>query len=66
MEEVVKSFLMEDKHTKFESSKFNPLRAKFFGGNINIHFHFMSSLHIDLAQVLKTLPQVREGPTYSI
>ena len=30
----------------------NPLHAKFFGGNINIYLHFMSFLHIDLAQVL--------------
>ena len=44
----------------------NPLRAKFFRGNINIYLHFMSFLHIDLAQVLKILPQVREGPTQSI
>ena len=44
----------------------NPLHAKFFCGNINIYLHFMSLLHIDLTQVLKTLPQVREGPTYSI
>ena len=39
----------------------NPLRAKFFWGNINIYLHFVSFLHIDLAQVLKTLPQGREG-----
>ena len=38
----------------------------FFRENINIYLHFMSFLHIDLTQVLKTLPQVREGPTYSI
>ena len=44
----------------------NPLRAKFFRGNINIYLHFVSFLHIDLTQVLKILPQVREGPTYSI
>ena len=31
-----------------------------------MNLHFMSFLHIDLTQVLKTLPQVREGPTYSI
>ena len=43
----------------------NPLRAKFFRGNINIYLHFMSLLHIDMAQVLKILPQVRPGPTYS-
>ena len=44
----------------------NPLRAKFFRGNINIYLHFVSFLHIDMTQVLKILPQVREGPTYSI
>ena len=43
----------------------NPLRAKFFRGNINIYLHFMSLLHIDLTQVLQMLPQVRPGPTYS-
>ena len=35
----------------------NPLRAKFFRGNINIYVHFMSFLHINLTQVLKILPQ---------
>ena len=44
----------------------NPLRAKFFKGNINIHLHFVSFLHIDMTQVLKILPQVKEGPTYCI
>ena len=34
----------------------NPLRAKFFRGNINIYLHFMSLLHIDMTQVLKILP----------
>ena len=37
----------------------------FVWGNINIYLHFMSLLHIDFTQVLKTL-QVREWPTYSI
>ena len=27
---------------------FNPLRAKFFGGNKNIYSHFMSFLYIDM------------------
>ena len=44
----------------------NPLRAKFFRGNINIYLHFMSFLHIDLTEILKILPQVREGPIDSI
>ena len=43
----------------------NSLRAKFFRGNINIYLHFMSLLHIDVTHVLKTLPQLRPGPTYS-
>ena len=46
-------------------STINPLRAKFFWGNINIYLHFMSFLHIDLTQVLKIPPQVRPGPIYS-
>ena len=41
----------------------NPLRAKYFKGNINIYLHFVSLLHIDMTQVLKTLPRVRPGPT---
>ena len=40
----------------------NPLRAKFFRGNINIYLHFMSLLHIDVTHVLEILPQVRPGP----
>ena len=44
----------------------NHLCAKFFRGNINMYLHFMSFLDIDLTQVLKILPQVREGLTYSI
>ena len=43
----------------------NSLRAKFCRGNINIYLHFISLLHIDMTQVLKILPQVRPGPTYS-
>ena len=34
----------------------NPLRAKFFRGNINIHLHFVSLLNIDVTQVLKIVP----------
>ena len=43
----------------------NPLRAKFFRGNINIYLHFMSLLHIDMTHVLKICPHVRPGHTYS-
>ena len=41
----------------------NPLRAKFFRGNINIYLHFVSFLHIDTMQVVEILPQVRQEPT---
>ena len=44
---------------------FNPLRANFFRGNINIYLHFMSFLHIDTMQVVEILPQIRQEPTYS-
>ena len=36
----------------------NPLRAKFFRGNINMYLHFVSFLHIDMTQVLKILPRI--------
>ena len=44
---------------------FNPVGAKFFRGNINIYSHFVSFLHIDTAQVVEILPQIRQEPTYS-
>ena len=43
----------------------NPLRIKFFRGNINIYLHFVSFLHIDATQVVEILPQIRQEPTYS-
>ena len=42
----------------------NPLRAKFFWGNINIYLHIMPFLHIDMTQVAEILPQIRHGPTH--
>ena len=42
------------------------LRAKFLWGNRNIYLHFYLFLHIDLTQVLKTRPPVREGSAYLI
>ena len=44
---------------------FNPLRAKFFRGNISIYLHFVSFLHIDTTLVVDILPQIRL-PTYFI
>ena len=32
---------------------------------LNIFLHFVSLLHIDMAQVVEILPQVRQEPTYS-
>ena len=53
-------------HNKtMHKSNVNPLRAKFFRGNINIHLHFVSFLHIDMTQVVEILPQIRQEPTYS-
>ena len=43
----------------------NPLRAKFFRGNINIYLNFVSFLHLDTMQVVEILPQIRQEPTYS-
>ena len=48
-----------------QDSAFNPLRARFFIGNINTYLHFVSFLHIDMTQVVEILPQIREEPTYS-
>ena len=45
--------------------KINSLRAKLFRVNINVYLHFVSFLCIDMTHVLKILPQVRPGPTYS-
>ena len=45
-------------------NKVNPLRAKLFKGNINIHLHFVSFLHIDTTQVVEILPQIRQEPAY--
>ena len=46
-------------------SAINPLRAKFFRGNINIYLHFVSFLYIDTTQVVEIIPQIRQEPTYS-
>ena len=53
------------KHATLFMDGINPLRAEFFRGNINIYLHFMSLLHVDMAQVLKIISQVRPGLTYS-
>ena len=48
-----------------ELKALNPLRAKFFRGNIKIYLHFVSYLHIDTMQIIEILPQIRQEPTYS-
>ena len=50
---------------KIDGEIFHPLHAKFFIGNKNIYLHFVSFLHIDMSQVVETLPQIRQEPTYS-
>ena len=47
-----------------KKGRVNPLRVKFFRGSINIYLHFVSFLYIDTTQVVETLPQVRQDPTY--
>ena len=42
----------------------NPLRAKFFRGNLNIYLYFVLFLHTDTTQVVEILPQIRQEPTY--
>ena len=46
-------------------TRVNPLRAKFFRGNINIYLHFVSFLHIDRTQVVEILPEIRQEPSYA-
>ena len=46
-------------------SQIDPLHAKFFRGNKNIYFHFMSFLIIYMTQVVEILPQLRQELTYS-
>ena len=43
--------------------RFNPLCAEFFWGNKNIYLHFMSFLHIDMAQIVEFFPQVGQELT---
>ena len=47
------------------ASWINPLRARFFRGNINIYLHLVSFVHIDITQVIEILPQIRQWPTYT-
>ena len=57
---------MQDKQDLLiHTEGFNPLRAKFSRGTINIYLHFVSFLHIDVTQVFEILPQIRQEPTYS-
>ena len=51
-------------HCSADADVINPLRAKFFRGNINIYLHFVLFLHIDTTQVVEILPEIRQEPTY--
>ena len=48
-----------------EHININPLHAKFFRGNINIHLHFVSFLHTNKTQAVEIPHRVRQGPAYS-
>ena len=37
----------------------------FSDGISNIQLHFMSFFHIDMAQVVEIIPQIRQGATHS-
>ena len=37
-----------------------------FRGNINMYLYFVSFLHIDATQVVETLSQIKQEPTYSM
>ena len=41
----------------------NPLHAKFFRENKNMHLHFMSFLHNNKTQVVEIPPQDKDLPT---
>ena len=58
-------YLPHAKEKMFQVINLNPLRAKFFRGNINIYLHFVSFLDIDMTQVVEILPQIRQERTYS-
>ena len=49
---------------EFQAVHVNPLRAKLFRGNINMHLHLMSFLHIDMPQIIETRPRIRAGLSY--
>ena len=54
----------KDSGSVFNHQDLNPLRAKFFRGNINIYLHFVSFLPIDTTLVVEILPQIRQEPIY--
>ena len=47
------------------ASMFGVFKCWIFQRNINIYLHFMSFLHIDMAQVVEIIPQIRQGPTHT-
>ena len=51
-------------YSGFSIRRVNPLRAKFFGENINTYLHFMSFLHTNKTQVVEIPPRVKQGPAY--
>ena len=65
VEKLMKHIVVAWPRGPIDAQHINPLHAKFFRRNKNIHLHFMSLLHIDMTRVIGILPQVRPGLTYS-
>ena len=59
---TVADFSSNESLWKLHHTNFNPLRAKFFRGNINIYLYFVSFLHTNKTQVVEIPPRVRQGP----
>ena len=57
-------FYFSNVHTHIRLGYINPLHAKFFRRNKNIHLHFMPFPHMNMTQLVGILPRVRQGLTY--
>ena len=53
--------LQSERLTTWSARSFNPLRYKFFIGNIKMYLQFISFLHTDMTQAIEILPCVRQN-----
>ena len=56
---------IDEQGTVLGTTKLTLYVLNFSEGTKNLYLHFMSFLHIGMAEVVEILPQVRQGPTYS-